>query len=75
MEAIIIEDLVKRYGPTLAVDHANLRVEEGTVFGLIGPNGAGKSTIIRSLLGITPARGREGHGVGGGHAAATPTGR
>jgi ABC-2 type transport system ATP-binding protein len=54
MEAIIIEDLVKRYGPTVAVDHANLRVEEGTVFGLIGPNGAGKSTIIRSLLGLIP---------------------
>ncbi len=54
MEAIIIEDLVKRYGSTVAVDHANLRVEEGTVFGLIGPNGAGKSTIIRSLLGLIP---------------------
>jgi ABC-2 type transport system ATP-binding protein len=57
MEAIIIEDLVKKYGPTLVVDHANLQVEEGTVFGLIGPNGAGKSTIIRSLLGILPHEG------------------
>jgi len=57
MEAIIIEELVKKYGPTVAVDHASLKVEEGTVFGLIGPNGAGKSTIIRSLLGIIPYQG------------------
>ena len=54
MEAIIIEDLVKRYGQFVAVDHATLRVDEGTVYGLIGPNGAGKSTIIRSLLGLAP---------------------
>ncbi|TFG57037.1 MAG: ABC transporter ATP-binding protein [Methanomassiliicoccus sp.] len=54
MESIIIENLVKSYGPTVAVDHVNLTVEEGTVFGLIGPNGAGKSTIIRSLLGLIP---------------------
>jgi len=38
----------------MAVDHVNLTVEEGTVFGLIGPNGAGKSTIIRSILGLIP---------------------
>ena len=54
MEVIIIEDLVKKFGPTVAVDHVDLRVDEGTVFGLIGPNGAGKSTIIRSLLGLIP---------------------
>ncbi|MDW5562077.1 MAG: ABC transporter ATP-binding protein [Methanomassiliicoccus sp.] len=54
MESICIEELVKSYGPTRAVDHATLKVEAGTVFGLIGPNGAGKSTIIRSLLGIAP---------------------
>ncbi|OPY33262.1 MAG: Trehalose/maltose import ATP-binding protein MalK [Methanomassiliicoccales archaeon PtaU1.Bin124] len=54
MEAIIIEGLVKSYGPNVAVDHANLHIDEGTVFGLIGPNGAGKTTILRSLLGIIP---------------------
>jgi ABC-2 type transport system ATP-binding protein len=52
LEAIIIENLVKRYGPNVAVDNVSLMVDEGTVFGLIGPNGAGKSTIIRSLLGL-----------------------
>jgi len=57
MNAIIIEELTKRYGPTVAVDHASLSVGEGEVFGLIGPNGAGKSTIIRSLLGIIPYQG------------------
>lgn len=57
MEAIIIEELTKKYGEVLAVDRASLRVDEGTVFGLIGPNGAGKSTIIRSLLGLTPRDG------------------
>lgn len=57
MEAIIIEELVKKYGEVLAVDHASLRVDEGAVFGLIGPNGAGKSTIIRSLLGLVPRDG------------------
>lgn len=57
MEAIIIEDLVKRYGQFVAVDRATLRVDEGTVYGLIGPNGAGKSTIIRSLLGLVPYQG------------------
>lgn len=57
MEAIIIEDLVKSYGQLTAVDHATLRVDEGTVYGLIGPNGAGKSTIIRSLLGLVPCQG------------------
>jgi ABC-2 type transport system ATP-binding protein len=57
MEAIIIEELVKKYGQFVAVDRATLRVDEGTVYGLIGPNGAGKSTIIRCLLGLVPNQG------------------
>ena len=57
MESIVIEDLVKSYGYYTAVDHASLRVDEGTVYGLIGPNGAGKSTIIRSMMGIVPYQG------------------
>lgn len=52
MDAIVINQLVKRYGDTTAVDGATFSVERGSVFGLIGPNGAGKSTIIRSLLGL-----------------------
>ena len=44
--------LVKRYGAIVAVDHVELRVERGDVFGYLGPNGAGKTTSLRMLLGL-----------------------
>ena len=44
--------LVKRYGDILAVDHVDLTVEPGDVFGYLGPNGAGKTTSLRMLLGL-----------------------
>ena len=44
--------LVKRYGDLLAVDHVDLTVETGDVFGYLGPNGAGKTTSRRMLLGL-----------------------
>ena len=44
--------LVKRYGGLLAVDHVDLTVERGDVFGYLGPNGAGKTTSLRMLLGL-----------------------
>jgi ABC-2 type transport system ATP-binding protein len=44
--------LVKRYGEILAVDHVDLTVERGDVFGYLGPNGAGKTTSLRMLLGL-----------------------
>ena len=44
-----IENLVKRYGDLVALDHFNLEIEEGEVFGLLGPNGSGKSTTINCL--------------------------
>ncbi|GAB4516619.1 MAG: ABC transporter ATP-binding protein [Anaerolineae bacterium] len=47
------EGLTKRYGDLVAVDHLNLRVAEGEVFGVLGPNGAGKTTTILMLLGLT----------------------
>jgi ABC-2 type transport system ATP-binding protein len=50
--------LVKRYGDLLAVDHVDLTVERGDVFGYLGPNGAGKTTSLRMLLGlIRPSEG------------------
>ncbi len=50
MPAIIeIQDLVKSYNGRLAVDHLNLAVEEGAIFGFVGPNGAGKTTTIRVM--------------------------
>ncbi|HZY92518.1 MAG TPA: ATP-binding cassette domain-containing protein [Thermoplasmata archaeon] len=45
--------LTKRYGKLLAVDHVDMRVPEGSVFGLLGPNGAGKTTIIKLLTGLS----------------------
>jgi ABC-2 type transport system ATP-binding protein len=51
---IVAKELTKIYGETTtAVDHLNLNIKEGEIFGLLGPNGAGKSTIILMLLGLT----------------------
>jgi ABC-2 type transport system ATP-binding protein len=50
--------LVKRYGELTAVDHVELTVERGDVFGYLGPNGAGKTTSLRMMLGlIAPTEG------------------
>jgi ABC-2 type transport system ATP-binding protein len=57
--AIRTEGLTKRYGQTAALDHLDLEVIPGEVFGYLGPNGAGKTTTIRLLLGlIRPTAGR-----------------
>jgi ABC-2 type transport system ATP-binding protein len=59
MNAIETIDLTKRYGKRLAVDHLNLTVSKGEVFGFLGPNGAGKTTTIAMLLGLVrPTKGR-----------------
>jgi ABC-2 type transport system ATP-binding protein len=51
---IVAKDLTKVYNETTtAVDHLNLKIKEGEIFGLLGPNGAGKSTVILMLLGLT----------------------
>lgn len=47
-----IDNLVKRYGSLVALDHFNLQIEEGEIFGLLGPNGSGKSTTIHCLLSL-----------------------
>lgn len=58
MTAVVIDDLVKRFGDFTAVDHVSLEVEKGEIFGFLGPNGAGKSTTIRILCGLlTPTSG------------------
>lgn len=49
---IKIENLVKRYGDNVALDHFNLNVEEGEIFGLLGPNGSGKTTVINCMLAL-----------------------
>ena len=50
MAVIETDQLTKAFGATVAVDHLDLRVEAGEVFGFLGPNGAGKTTTIRALL-------------------------
>jgi len=47
---IVFDQVVKRYGEHLAVDHATFTVARGELFGLIGPDGAGKSSIMRMLV-------------------------
>ena len=49
---IKVENLVKRFDRFCALNHANMHVPEGSIYGLVGPNGAGKSTILRHITGI-----------------------
>lgn len=49
---IEMRDIVKRYKELVALDHFNLSVHEGEIFGLLGPNGSGKSTAINCLLSL-----------------------
>jgi ABC-2 type transport system ATP-binding protein len=51
-DAIVTERLTKFYGSHKVVDHLNLRVAAGTVYGLLGRNGAGKSTTLKMLAGM-----------------------
>lgn len=53
MDVIVLTELTKQYGSFTAVNHINLSVRKGEVFGLLGPNGAGKSTTILMMLGLT----------------------
>lgn len=52
MTFLKMNDVVKRYGSKLSVDHLNLSINEGEIFGLLGPNGAGKSTTINMICGL-----------------------
>jgi ABC-2 type transport system ATP-binding protein len=57
--SVVIDNLVKRFGDFVAVDHISLETRKGEIFGFLGPNGAGKSTTIRMLCGLlTPTSGR-----------------
>jgi len=57
--AVQTENLTKRYGDLLAVDHLSFHVIEGEIFGFLGPNGSGKTTTIRMLTGLAqPTEGR-----------------
>ena len=64
---IEVQDLVKRYGDHVAVDHLSFKVEEGQIFGFLGPNGAGKTTTMNIMTGyIGPTEGKvviNGHNI------------
>src|SRR2546429_4955178 len=51
-DAIVTEDLTKVYGKLTAVDHVNVKVASGTVFGLLGPNGVGMTTVVKLVTGL-----------------------
>lgn len=53
MDALVVAELVKRYGTLAAVDGLSFAVPQGSVCGFLGPNGAGKTTTLRILLGLT----------------------
>src|SRR5262249_11814790 len=57
MPCIEARGLRKAFGPTVALDGVDLRVEEGRILGLIGPNGAGKTTALNAILGLTSYQG------------------
>ncbi len=58
MATIEAYGLRRTFGPTIALDGLDLRVEKGRILGLIGPNGAGKTTALNAILGLTPYQGK-----------------
>ena len=71
--AVVADELTKRFGKFVAVDHVSFKVKRGEVFGFLGPNGAGKSTTIRMLCGLfSPTEGSAR--VGGFDIATQPDG-
>ena len=65
LQSYVVEtsELVKSYGPHVALDSISLRIEKGAT-GLLGPNGAGKSTLLKTLLGLIGITSGEGKVLG-----------
>ena len=67
-DAVVAEELTRKFGSRVALERVNVRIREGEIFGLLGPNGSGKTTMIRMLCGVlAPSGGRAfvgGHDVG-----------
>ena len=56
---LVTRDLTKRYGAAVAVDHANIAIPKGAIYGLVGRNGAGKTTLMRLATGQSCPTGGE----------------
>lgn len=57
-DVVVVDQLRKTYGSTVAVDNVSLTVRDGEIFGILGPNGAGKTTTVESIAGLrTPDAG------------------
>jgi ABC-2 type transport system ATP-binding protein len=50
MDAVVLQNVTKRFDTVTAVSDLSLRVRQGAIFGLLGPNGAGKTTTLRMIL-------------------------
>src|SRR4051794_24788493 len=59
-DAIVAQDLVRKFGDLTVVDKVSFQVKHGEVFGFLGPNGSGKTTVIKMLTGILPLTGGKG---------------
>jgi len=62
--AVVTRGLTRRFGKIVAVDHLDLTVRAGELYGFLGPNGAGKSTTLRMLCGILEPSEGGGHVLG-----------
>src|SRR5215467_5859163 len=60
-QAIVLDNLSKKYGQQLVVDRLSFSVQQGEIFGFLGPNGSGKTTTIKMLCGlVAPTAGTAG---------------
>src|SRR6187200_3331258 len=61
---IAVKNLTKTFGELVAVNHIDLKVQRGEIFGFLGPNGSGKTTTIRMLCGLLTPDAGEGRCLG-----------
>ncbi|TXH68687.1 MAG: ABC transporter ATP-binding protein [Thiothrix sp.] len=62
--AIEVENLTKRFGDKVVVDHLSMQVRKGEIYGFLGPNGSGKTTSIRMMCGLLTPDGGSGQTLG-----------
>ena len=63
-QAIDVRGMTKRFGERTVVDHVDLQVRAGEIYGFLGPNGSGKTTFLRMLCGLLRADDGSGQVLG-----------